>query len=73
MRVATDDELPLSEVHPIGRSLGGRPSAHFEPNRTCASDGCSTRLSIYNGAATCWAHTEARPVPLTVRRSRRVA
>lgn len=45
---------------------GARPRELPRPNRTygegrvCASEGCETRISVYNKSAYCWAH-----VPLT--------
>jgi hypothetical protein len=45
---------------------GSRPRELPRPNRTygsgrvCAHDGCETRISMYNKALYCWAHTPMR-------------
>ena len=31
----------------------------YEPQRTCAHDGCETTVSRYNANDTCWRHTAA--------------
>jgi hypothetical protein len=45
---------------------GTRPTAlpkatrRFPAERTCAVDGCETKLSIYNRGDRCWAHAAMR-------------
>jgi hypothetical protein len=39
----------------------GRPLARFAEERVCAEPACLTRLSCYNGAKTCFLHTELVP------------
>lgn len=42
------------------RALGlPKPSRRYEEVRTCAYEGCSTRLSAYNAYETCHIHTFA--------------
>jgi hypothetical protein len=35
---------------------GRRPSRPFPTGRVCATEGCGTWLSIYNGESRCWIH-----------------
>jgi hypothetical protein len=46
----------------MDKAMRTRPS---RPQRVCAEGGCSTVLSIYNGAAYCWVHEPPtfRPKP----------
>ncbi len=37
-----------------------RRNRTYDPNRTCAEPGCTTRLSIYNRATLCWQHEPVR-------------
>jgi hypothetical protein len=36
------------------------PNRTYERGRVCATDGCETRLSVYNRSAYCWAHAPQR-------------
>jgi hypothetical protein len=33
-----------------------RPNRTYPADRVCDTDGCDTRLSIYNGSTLCWQH-----------------
>ena len=35
-----------------------RPNRRWGVGRTCAEEGCPTKLSIYNLSPTCWQHTD---------------
>lgn len=37
-----------------------RASQTFPKDRTCAHEGCETRLSTYNRRDKCWAHAEMK-------------
>jgi hypothetical protein len=37
-----------------------RASRQYAEGRTCAHDGCHTRLSKYNRRDKCWAHAEMK-------------
>ena len=48
---------------PLGASRVARlprASHHYRPGRVCSVPGCSTVLSIYNKATTCFEHTRAK-------------
>jgi len=47
-----------------------RPAQTYPPGRACVSEGCWTKLSIYNESDRCWVHAPLR-YPL-VRGKRRV-
>jgi hypothetical protein len=49
-------------AHPITGS--DRPSRAFKKNRTCAEEGCGTKLSMYNNGKYCYQH-EPMAVPRT--------
>lgn len=34
----------------------------IDGRRSCAADGCGTRLSAYNNRPTCWQHTQRTPI-----------
>jgi hypothetical protein len=37
-----------------------RPNRTWGAGRTCAEEGCTTELSIYNRSHYCWAHAPVR-------------
>jgi hypothetical protein len=45
---------------------GGRPLVRDDSIRTCAADGCETRLSAYNRDMRCWQHEPLHRYTLTV-------
>jgi hypothetical protein len=48
---------------------GGRPLPRNEAIRTCATEGCETRLSAYNRDDRCWQHEPVHRYTLTVHSS----
>ncbi len=46
----------------------GRPNVVYGRGRVCAADECETRISMYNKASFCYAHT---PLTFPVMRGRR--
>lgn len=55
---------------PDRRSTANR---RYAAGRTCASDGCSTRLSRYNPSPRCWTHEERRDAVLLQVKRRKVS
>lgn len=37
-----------------------RPNRTYGEGRSCAHDGCETKLSIYNRSRHCWMHAEVK-------------
>ena len=59
MASRTDSQSAPLVVHG-SRALGlPKPSRRYEEVRTCAQEGCTTRLSAYNAYETCYNHTFA--------------
>ena len=52
--------------HAISKLTGGRPRKTYEGGRTCAADGCTTRLSSYNKNEFCWTHFQPVPKPARI-------
>ena len=52
--------------HAISKLAGGRPRRTYEAGRTCASEGCTTRLSSYNKNEYCWSHFQPVPKPARI-------
>ena len=52
--------------HAISKLAGGRPRKTYEAGRTCAAEGCSTRLSSYNKNEHCWTHFQPVPKPARI-------
>ena len=48
---------------------GGRPLERNDSVRTCAAEGCQTRLSAYNRDTRCWQHEPVHRYTLTVHSS----
>jgi hypothetical protein len=69
MRAEEDHLTPRLAV----QALEGTPLPRFSSDRTCAADGCTTRLSMYNGGERCWLHTEGQPLLPLRRRQVRAA
>ena len=48
-------------------------SRTYREGRVCFAEGCSTRLSIYNGSRLCWQHEPLRVYSMRVYKKRRRA
>ncbi len=47
-------------VRAVAHHPDARPSRTWSAGRECETDGCRTRLSIYNGSSECSIHQEVR-------------
>jgi hypothetical protein len=45
-----------------------RSSRTYSNKRTCAAEGCSTVLSMYNASPLCWQHEPLHPFVLRIER-----
>ncbi|MGH2751202.1 MAG: hypothetical protein ACRDK3_10080 [Actinomycetota bacterium] len=47
-----------NQTHKGSAPLTARPSRRYSNERRCVHEGCTTKLSQYNGRDKCWTHAD---------------